>query len=147
MIAVDTNILIYAHRTDSPFHAVAANKITGLAEGPAAWAIPWPCVHEFLAVVTSARVYDGPSEMTAAMDFVAELRQSPTLSLLAETDLHWDTLAGLIQAGRIAGGRVHDARIAAICLQHGVRELWTADRDFNRFPELKAVNPLVASGR
>jgi predicted nucleic acid-binding protein len=85
--------------------------------------------------------------MTAAMDFVAELRQSPTLSLLAETDLHWDTLAGLIQAGRIAGGRVHDARIAAICLQHGVRELWTADRDFNRFPELKAVNPLVASRR
>lgn len=144
MIALDTNILIYAHRTDSPFHAVAAKKITELAEGTAAWAIPWPCIHEFLAVVSNSRVYDPPSEMATAMEFVAELRQSPSLTLLAEGDAHWDALSELITTGRITGGRVHDARIAAICIQHGVRELWTADRDFNRFPELKTINPLVA---
>jgi predicted nucleic acid-binding protein len=40
---------------------------------------------------------------------------------------------------------VHDARIAALCLQHGVRELWSADRDFNRFPALRTRNPLVAA--
>jgi predicted nucleic acid-binding protein len=52
-------------------------------------------------------------------------------------------LRRLLAAGRISGPRVYDARIAAICLQHGVRELWTADRDFSRFPQLKTVNPLI----
>jgi predicted nucleic acid-binding protein len=49
-----------------------------------------------------------------------------------------------IVSGRIAGPRVHDARIAALCLAHGVRELWTADRDFSRFPSLATSNPLAA---
>ena len=144
MIAVDTNILIYAHRTDSPFHAPAAKRITELAEGGGAWAIPWPCVHELLAVVTNARVYDPPTETTVALDYVDALFGSPSLVLLAETDLHWKSLRSLMTAARIAGGRVHDARIAAICIQHGVRELWSADRDFSRFPDLTVVNPLIA---
>jgi len=46
-------------------------------------------------------------------------------------------------AGQIVGPRVHGARIAALCLQHGVRELWTADRDFSRFPQVKTLNPLL----
>jgi predicted nucleic acid-binding protein len=49
----------------------------------------------------------------------------------------------LLAAGQIVGGRTHDARIAAICIQHGVRELWSADRDFSRFPELTTANPLA----
>lgn len=144
MIAVDTNILVYAHRTDSPFHVAAAGTITELAEGSGAWAIPWPCVHELLAVVTNARVYDPPTATAVALDYVNALLQSPTLVLLAETDLHWKALSSLMAAGRIAGGRVHDARIAAICIQHGVRELWSADRDFSRFPDLTIVNPLMS---
>lgn len=50
----------------------------------------------------------------------------------------------MIEAGRVKGPQVHDARIAALCLQHGVRELWAANRDFGRFPRLKTTNPLVA---
>jgi predicted nucleic acid-binding protein len=100
-------------------------------------------VHELLAIVTGPRIYDPPTTAAAALEYVDALFQSPSLVLLAETDLHWKTLRPLMAAGRIAGGRVHDARIAAICLQHGVRELWSADRDFSRFPELTVVNPLV----
>ena len=144
MIAVDTNVLIYAHRTDSPFHAVAAKQIRLLAEGAGAWAIPWPCVHEFLAVVTNPRIYDPPTPVALAVEYVDSLLQSPALVLLAESDVHWQTLAPLLAAGRVAGGRVHDARIAAICIQHNVRELWSADRDFSRFPQLVVINPLVA---
>jgi predicted nucleic acid-binding protein len=72
------------------------------------------------------------------------LMQSPTVVLLAETELHWTTLKPLVAAGQITGGRVHDARIAAICIQHGVRELWSADWDFSRFPGLTVVNPLIS---
>jgi toxin-antitoxin system PIN domain toxin len=143
VIALDTNILVYAHRTDSPFHAPAAERITELAQGSGAWAIPWPCVHELLAIVTNPRIYDPPSAITVALDYIDALFQSPSLVLLAETEVHWRTMRPLMAAGRIAGGRVHDARIAAICIQHGVRELWSADRDFSRFPDLTVVNPLV----
>jgi len=115
-----------------------------LAEDAGAWAIPWPCVHEFLAVVTNSRIYDPPTPVARALEYVDALLQSPSLVLLAESDLHWKMLRPLLADGRVAGGRVHDARIAAICLQHNVRELWSADRDFSRFPQLTVVNPLLA---
>ena len=69
--------------------------------------------------------------------------ESPSLALLGEADGYWPELRRLLEAGRVSGPRVHDARVAAICLAHGVRELWTADRHFGRFPALKARNPLL----
>jgi len=70
--------------------------------------------------------------------------ESPSIVLLAETDHYWQTLRSLLEEGRLIGPRVHDARIAAVCLLHGVRKRWTADRDFGRFGELTVRNPLVA---
>ena len=84
MIAVDTNVLVYAHREDSPWHGAASRVVRDLAEGSAPWAIPWPCLHEFLAIVTRA-----------------------------------------------------------LCIHHNVTELWSADRDFSRFPALTVRNPLA----
>ena len=143
MIAVDTNILVYAHREDSPFHAPAARRLAGLAEGRAPWAVPWSCLHEFLAIVTHPRIYAPPTPQGRALDQVAAWLESPSLVVLTESASHWTMLRSLIEGARIAGPRVHDARIAALCRQHGVRELWSADRDFSRFAGLKVVNPLV----
>ncbi len=146
MIAVDTNILVDAHREDSPFHEAACARVAELAEGPAVWAIPWPCVHEFLAIVTHPRVYAPPTPLARALDQVNAWLESPTLALLAESAAHWPTLRALLAGGRVAGPLVHDARVAALCRQHGVRELWSADRDFSRFAGLTVVNPLVGRG-
>jgi toxin-antitoxin system PIN domain toxin len=143
VIAVDSNILVYAHRADSAFHTAAAARVVALAEGREAWAIPWPCVHEFLAIVTHPRIYAPPTPLAAALDAVDAWLTSPSLVLLAESAQHWPTLRELVEKSRVAGGQVHDARIASLCLQHGVRELWSADRDFSRFPDLTTVNPLV----
>ena len=68
---------------------------------------------------------------------------APNVRILGETSSHWEELKTLALQGQITGPAIHDARIAAICLQHGVSELWTADRDFSRFPKLKTRNPLV----
>jgi toxin-antitoxin system PIN domain toxin len=143
VIAVDTNILVYAHRAESLFHGVALRRITELAEGLAAWAIPWPCIHEFLTVVTHPRIFAHPTPAGGAIEQVDDWLRSPALVLLAESQPHWETLRKLLETGRVAGPLVHDAKIVALCLQHGVRELWSADRDFSRFPSLKVVNPLV----
>jgi toxin-antitoxin system PIN domain toxin len=144
VIAVDTNVLVYAHRADSDWHAAAARQLASLAEGRDSWAIPWPCLHEFLAIVTHSRIYRPPTPLAKAIEQVEAWLESPSLVLLGETATYWTSLKPLLLAGRIEGSRVHDTRIAALCLQHGVDELWTADRDFSRFPELRSRNPLVA---
>jgi toxin-antitoxin system PIN domain toxin len=143
VIAVDTNILVYAHREDSAWHGPALRALTTLAEDRGAWAVPWTCLHEFLAIVTHPKIYRPPTPLAAAVDQVEAWLESPTLHVLAETDAYWPELRKVLVAGRIAGPVVHDARIAALCLAHGVRELWTHDRDFGRFPGLTTTNPLV----
>lgn len=143
MIAVDTNLLVYAHRADAEWHEAAEGCLRELAEGRAPWALPWPCVHEFLAIATHPRIWDPPTPTEAALEQVDAWLESPSLVLLAEGPGHWSEIRALLEAGRIAGPRVHDARVAALCLAHGVRELWTADRDFGRFPSLATSNPLA----
>jgi len=63
VIAVDTNILVYAHREDADWHDAAYARLAELAEGRASWAIPWPCVHEFLAIVTHPRIFSPPTPL------------------------------------------------------------------------------------
>lgn len=144
MIGVDTNILVYAHREDSPWHETAYARLAELAEGAGPWAIPWPCLHEFLAIVTHPGIYAPPTPLEMALEQVEAWLESPSLVLLAESEGYWPKLRTALQVGRVAGPQVHDARIAALCQSHGVRELWTADRDFGRFPGLRVKNPLVA---
>lgn len=141
MIAVDTNILVHAHRADSPWHEAATKAFSTL--GAARWAIPWPCVHEFCAVVTHPRIFDPPTPLEDAL-LAVESWHASSLQLLAETEEHWPVLAEILRQGRVVGPMVHDARVAAICLQHGVEELWSVDRDFSRFPTLRVRNPLVS---
>jgi toxin-antitoxin system PIN domain toxin len=143
VIAVDTNILVYAHREDAQWHDIAHGRLAELAEGRTPWAIPWPCLHEFLAIVTHPRIYAPPTPAGIAVDQVEAWLESPSLTLLAESEGYWPELRATQHEGRIVGPQVHDARVAALCRLHGVRELWTVDRDFGRFPGLTARNPLV----
>ena len=143
MIALDTNLLVYAHREDVPWHENAYKCIKDKAESTAPWGIPWPCIHEFLAIVTHPRIYAPPTPIQKAVEQVDVWMESPSLVLLGETGEHWAHLRALISTGRITGPMIHDARVAAICLQHGVREIWTADRNFGRFKGIRTRNPLL----
>jgi hypothetical protein len=100
-------------------------------------------VHEFLAIVTHPRIYAPPTPLQLAVDQVEAWLESPSLVMLTESESYWAELRQMLTAGQVAGPQVHDARVAALCRLHGVRELWTADRDFSRFPGLKVKNPLV----
>ena len=143
MIAVDSNLLVYAHREDSPSHDIAYARIAELAEGRALWAIPWPCIHEFLAIVTHPRIYSPPTPLEKAIDQIEAWLESPTLVVLSESEDYWLLLRATLLSGRVSGPQVHDARVVTICQQHGVSELWSADRDFGRFSGLTVRNPLV----
>lgn len=143
MVAVDTNILVHAHRRESAWSARARERLRGLAESPQPWAVPWPCVHEFLSTVTSPKVFKPPTPLEVALDQIEIWRESPSLFFLGELRVHWEDLSRIVRESCVIGPKIHDARIAALCRQHGVRVLWTADRDFSRFPWLKIENPLV----
>ena len=143
MIGVDTNILVYAHREDSQWCALADARLTELAESGQPWAIPWHCIHEFLAIVTHPRIYTPPTSLKDAIDQVDCWLEAPTLFMLGETPGYWRKLREVLENSQVVGPTVHDARVATLCLQHGVAELWSADRDFGRFKGLRVRNPLV----
>lgn len=136
MIAVDTNVLVYAHKQGSPFHSEAKTLLANLAGSPAPWAIPWACLHEFYAVVTHPRLYAPPSAPSEALGQIEAWLDVPSVRVLAEAHDHFPRLAELIRSANVVGSQVYDAKIAAICLSHGVRELLTMDRDFSRYPSL-----------
>lgn len=143
MIAVDTNILVYAHREDSEWHGPARYRIRELAEGRERWGLPWPCIHEFIAIATHPGIYNPPSSLEEALDQMDAWLESPVAELLTETGTHWTVLKEQLMAGRLRGPMVHDARVAALCVAHGVTQLWSADRDFSRFPGFGTRNPLL----
>jgi toxin-antitoxin system PIN domain toxin len=138
MIAVDTNILVYAHRNEPAEHDAAASLIKGLAEGAVEWSIPWPCLYEFFSVVTNRRIWKSvASTPTEAFAQLEAWTDSPSLRLLAETSESLVILRELADRPRVTGAIIHDARIAALCVAHGVAELVSADRDFSMFPKLR----------
>lgn len=142
MIAVDTNILVYAHRKETRYHQAARELLRDLAEGQVPWAIPWPCLYEFFSVVTNTRIWkETASTPPAAWKQIRAWTSSPAVMLLNETENFVDVLADLCQRPRVRGAIVHDARIAALCLAHGVESLLTKDRDFSLFPELATRDP------
>jgi toxin-antitoxin system PIN domain toxin len=143
MTAVDTNLLVYAHRRESRHHGASSAVVRALAEGRERWALPWPCLYEFFSVVTNPRIWkNAASSPDHAWRQIAAWSGSPSATLLAETDDFLAVLERFARRPRVRGQIVHDARVAAICVAHGVDELLTADRDFGLFPELRTRNPL-----
>jgi uncharacterized protein len=142
VIAIDTNVLVYAHRVEAPEHGMAADLLRRLAEGADPWAIPWPCVYEFFSVVTHPRIWkDEASTPEEAWLQLDAWFHSPSLRLLGETEGFTETLAAFARRPRVRGPIIHDARVAAICVAHGVERLLTRDRDFALFPELATSSP------
>ena len=140
MIAIDTNILIYADREESTLHATALRAVRMLAEGDEAWAIPVFCVGEFLRVVSHDRLFDPPTPVMDVIDSMESLLSSPSARLLVPGDRYLRLLRGLIEESGVRGNLVFDAQIAEVCLEHGASILLTEDRDCARF---RSVTPMT----
>lgn len=146
MIAIDTNILVYAHRPELQFHAVARKVMTEVAEANSPWSVPIHCLVEFTSVVTNQKLWRAPSSPADVEAQVAAWLSSPSAAVLGEDRDFWPVFAECLKQSKTGGGAVHDTRIAACCRYHGVGELWSADRDFGRYPWLRVRNPLVGPG-
>ena len=141
MKAIDTNILVYAEMTSSTCHTQARGLLTSLAEGEEPWAIPWPCIYELLRVITHPKVFHPPMALEPALDDIESILASPSLLLLSETERHPAIMSRILKQSRATGNIIHDAHIAALCIEHGIAEFLTGDADFTRFSALKVTNP------
>lgn len=136
MIALDTNILVYAHRQELPKHDAARECLVAFAEGAARWAIPVFCIGEFLRIVTHTRLFTPAHTPEEACAAVERILASPSLIILDPEDDYLSLLHRAMQEADAKGNLVFDAQIAALCRQAGVRALLTEDRDFARFRDL-----------
>lgn len=140
MIAVDTNVLLYADREETPQHRAALRALRRLAEGHEAWAIPIQCVGEFLRVVSHDRVFQPPTPIGEALASIESLLASPSARVLVPGGRYLRILREVIERAEVRGNLVFDAQIAAVCLEHGATTLLTEDRDFTRFQGLKPLS-------
>jgi len=141
MLAIDTNVMVAAHRRDAPNHEAALALLTALAAKPAPFALFWPSLYEFLRVVTHHRVFDPPSPLADALRAVADLTALPTVRVLSETGRHTEVLRQVLAESPAEGNLIHDAHLVALAIEHGVDELVTYDRDFARFPQVRTRQP------
>ena len=139
MIAVDTNILVYAHRAEMPQHRAAERRLRELATGAAAWALPVFCLGEFVRVVTHPKVFQPASTIDQALGAMAALLESESLRVLMPGERYPLLLAETVRGGRATGNLVFDAQIAAVCREHGATRVLTFDRDSARFPGIRLL--------
>lgn len=128
---------MYAHRADFPQHEAARTALKGLVEGSKAWALPVFVLAEFLRVATHPRILTPPTDEATAVDALESVIRSPAVRVLSPGPAFWGILKELVIEARARGNLVHDAQIAALCLEHGATTILTEDRDFHRFTDLE----------
>ena len=142
MIAVDTNILVYAHRSGCPEHEGAKRAVERAAVAAGGWGISFPSLSEFWTVVTHPSCEGGPSTPQQAGEFLTALISTggPTVFMPGEvfTERLIATAAGL----GVRGVRIFDLQIGLLAVEGGATELWTHDADFVRIPGLAVRDPL-----
>ena len=139
MTAVDTNVLVHAHREEMDKHGSAVEKLRSLSEGLGPWALPVFCIGEFLRVVTHPRVFAPASSLTDAMSAIDGLLESPSLQVLTPGSNYWPLFSNTLERGQATGNLVFDAQIIAVCLEHGVETLISEDRGLKRFDQLTVL--------
>jgi toxin-antitoxin system PIN domain toxin len=141
VIAVDTNILVYAHREECALHSAALKELTTFAESPKAWAIPIFCISEFLRVITHPNLFDPPLGMDLALESLGRILESPSIEVLLPGENYLRLLSEVCLDSKVSGNLVFDAQIVALLKENAVNSILTEDRDFLRFKGLK-VNHL-----
>lgn len=145
MFVVDTNILLYAADRDAPEHTACRGLVEGWRAQSTPWHLTWGIVYEFVRVATHPNVFRKPFTLAAAWSFVEATLAAPSVSPLLPTERHQRVMAEVFaEIPDIRGNLVFDAHTAILMREHGIKMIYTRDRDFHRFPFLDVIDPLQA---
>jgi len=142
MTLTDVNVLIYAHREESPEHRRYADFLTSLVTGVEPFGMSELVLHGFVRIVTNSRIFPEPTPTDVALEFAAALLRRPNCVPVRPGPRHWEIFDALCRDSRARGKLVADAYHAALALEHGCEWLST-DGDFARFPRLRWRHPLA----
>ena len=140
MIAVDTNVLVFAHRRHLAPHRQAVGWLRALAEGKTPWGIPVFCLGEFVRIVTHPGVFDPPSTIRQATSALRSVLDSPTVRILRPSDNFPALFQDALERADARGNLAFIAQVAAVCREHGAADLLTMDRDFARFDKIHMIS-------
>ena len=141
VILPDVNVLVYAHREDTPDHAAYRAWLESVINGEQAYGMCDLVLSGFVRVVTHPRIFDQPSGLDQALAFVADVRNQPNCVHVRPGPRHWSIFEHLCRTANVKGNLVPDAYLAALAIESG-SEWITTDRDYSRFPELSWRHPL-----
>lgn len=141
--SLDVNVLLYASDSSSPMHAAALAFLGSVARDDEVCYLPWPTVMGYLRIATHPRIFAAPLSPAEAQGNVDRLLARPQVRCIGETEGFWDVYRNIVRDVPVRGNLVPDAHVAAILRQHGIKRLYTRDRDFARFAFLDVVEPFA----
>jgi len=144
MMLIDANILLYAYHPRAAEHEASRTWLEAALSGSQFVRFAWLSLWAFLRISTNPRVFERPLSGSEAASAVSSWLAHPVVGILDPGERHWDILTTLMRQGQTSGPLVMDAALAAIAIEHGAT-LYTTDRDFARFPDLKWIDPLAAA--
>lgn len=140
MLLADVNVLVYAHRKDSPSHAQALQWLETLINSDEAFAMSELVFSGFMRIVTHPKIFNPPSSLKDALLFTEQIRNQPNCVIVSPQDRHWDIFSKLCKQANAKGNLIPDAYHAALVVETG--STWiTTDRDFSRFSGLRWSAP------
>lgn len=142
MIAIDTNLLVYAHRADAAQHAAALRALEQAVNHTDGWGIPLGCLTEFWSVVTHRAAPGRPSTPAEASAFLRALLEDGDGQVWVPGTGFGQRILQLAADLAVAGPRIFDLQIALTAFENGAQELWTEDRHFQTIPGLRLKHPL-----
>jgi len=122
MNVLESNILVYATRAEYSFYLKAHQALTELSVAGARRTTPWPCAHKFLGVVTNPKFHRPATPHTVAMQFLKNCLSLPSFGFIGESRGNLDILDKMLTSSKANCGMIHDAKMAAIRIHHGVSE-------------------------
>jgi len=144
MVAIDTNVLLYAADRDSEFYQACKERIDECRQGSSPWFLSWPICYEFMRVITHPTIPRKPWTLTSAWRFLEHLIDCPGANFLSATPRHEAVLAEVInEVPNLRGNILHDAHTAVLMREHGIKQIYTRDSDFHRFPFLTVLDPVT----
>ncbi len=141
MILLDVNLLVYAHREDAERHAEYLAWLENEMSGPSGVAVSELALSGCLRIITHPKVFEKPTPLQAALDFVEDFRSRSEVKILGPGAKHWGIFIELCRRGDAKGNLIPDAYHAALAIEWGCEWL-TSDRGFGRFPGLRWRHPL-----
>ncbi len=144
MKLLDVNLLLYAKNPDFPEHARVRRWLEELLESGEPVGLAWITIVAFLRLATNPRLFPRPLSVSEALETTDSWLRRPTVSLLRESEDHWEVFEPIIRAADARADLITDAHLAAIAVEHAAT-LCTNDRDFGLFPGLKLLDPLAAT--